>query len=130
MPTRHLPLLLIALLTASAPLAAHAALMHAAQADSVSPITRPLPNPDGAPISTALDAGRFDQPICGDAVLCQEWSHLADDAQAALATARASPFQRATFVVNLAVVGLGLLWAILTRRRLRSTGLMPGRARG
>ena len=64
------------------------------------------------------------------AVLCQEWSHLADDAQAALATARASPFQRATFVVNLAVVGLGLLWAILTRRRLRSTGLMPGRARG
>ena len=128
MPTRHLPrVLLTALLAVSTPLAASAALVQAAPTEGVAPIARQLPNPDLPQTATAWDAGRVDQPVCGDVALCQEWGRLADEAQAALAVSSVSGFRRPTFVVNIALTGIGVLWAVVTRRSLRAAGLTATR---
>ena len=128
MPTRHLPrVLLTALLAVSTPLAASAALVQAAPTEGVAPIARQLPNPDLPQTATAWDAGRVDQPVCGDVALCQEWGRLADEAQAALAMSSVSAFRRPTFVVNIALTGIGVLWAVVTRRRLCAAGLTATR---
>lgn len=123
MPIRLLPrFLLIGLLCAIAPLAASAALMQAPATESVAPVAEPIPHPDFARSQTTLDASHADQSICGSGALCQEWDHLGDNAQALLNARPAGPFGRMTFLANVALVGLGMLWAVLTRRSMRAAG--------
>ena len=121
MPIHLLPrLLLTGLLAAIAPLAASAALVQAPAAESIAPVAEQISNPDFPRSKTTLDAGQADQSICGNGSLCQEWDRLGDDAQALLNASPTGPFGRMTFLANVALVGLGMLWAVLTRRSMRS----------
>ena len=129
--SRFLVILFSGLLALVAPQTGHAALVLASaniQPEQVSLVTKPGPTAAAfTVIDTTLHPARAGEPICNDSTLCQEWRQRLDDAQALLNFTALGPFGRMTFLVNFALIALGLLWATLARRSLRAA---PARNRG
>ncbi len=77
-------------------------------------------NADIEAIGTSLQPVTDGQSICVDRTLCEKWREGFDRAQNAFNFAALGPFGRMTFLVNVAVITLGFLWAMLARRSVRA----------
>ena len=115
MPMNRLRLFLVfGLMALTAPSAGHAALVQVAVNDPAAFVSRDLDVP-----TTRMQAMGIGQSLCGDSGVCQEWRQGLEDVQTSFNFAALGPFGRMTFLVNFAVIAVGLLWTTLARRSLR-----------
>ena len=69
--------------------------------------------------STALMPGVVGEAMCADRSLCQDGNELSGDTLLSAVTPPTGLFVSPTLMANAALLTLGLLWVMLTRRSLR-----------
>jgi len=112
MPCRYLLAVMLAAIGLCASLPAHAAFVVPAQVR----VAGVAELPSAMPVLTLTPALVAGEALCVDRSLCQPWTEIVDTGWAA---SSAPGMVNPTLIANLALVALGLLWFILTRRSLR-----------
>lgn len=67
----------------------------------------------------ALITGPRGEALCADRSLCQEWNDPFGDARQSMSLPLAGLLGRTTLLANVALLGIGVLWLVITRRSLR-----------